>query len=291
MSDQRKFEAEIIADYACELGENPVWHPMEQRLYWCDISRGRLFRYSPESQIHEQCYEGRTIGGFTIQADGALLLFMDGGAVAIWREGFPLQIVQQIEAERTSRFNDVIADPMGRVLCGALPTSDRKGRLYRVDLDGSFHVLLENVGCPNGMAFTLDNRGVYFTDSDEGEIYLFDYDVESGSLSNRRVMARFDAADGQPDGIALDVEGRLWIALWDGACIVRLGSNGSVEERIPIPAVKTTSLAFGGEAGTEMYITTAGGDEKDINGNHAGALFRLRTGVAGRAEFLSRIGS
>jgi D-xylono/L-arabinono-1,4-lactonase len=289
VNDQEPCEVEVIADYACELGENPLWHPMEHCLYWCDILKGRLYRYSPASDIHEQCFEGRTIGGFTIQADGALLLFMDGGTISMWREGWPLQIVAQIEAERTSRFNDVIADPLGRVLCGAMPTSERKGRLYRIDLDGSIHVLLENIGCPNGMAFTLDNRGVYFTDSDEREIYFFDYNVEDGSLTNRRVIARFDDADGLPDGATLDAQGRLWSALWLGSGIVRLRNDGSIAERISIPALKTTSLTFGGQNYSDIYVTSAGGDAKEPNGNLAGALFRLRSKIQGRAEFLSRI--
>lgn len=290
MDNRENCVVEVIADYACELGENPLWHPLERRIYWCNISKGHLYRYTPVNCVHERCFEGRTIGGFTIQADGALLLFMDGGTMSTWREGHPLQMVQQIEAERTSRFNDVIADPIGRVLCGAMSTDERKGRLYRVDLDGSFHVLLENIGCPNGMAFTLDNKGVYFTDSDEREIYLFDYDPTDGSLSNRQVIAKLADTEGLPDGANLDEQGRLWSALWEGGCIVRLRDDGSIDERISIPALKTTSLAFGGENYSDLYVTSAGGDEKEACGQHSGALFRIRSNVVGRSEYLSRIG-
>ena len=77
----------LIADYACETGENPLWHPVERRLYWIDIPTGRLFRYDPATGHHEQCYQGRIVGGFTIQADGSLLLFMDRGTIALWRDG------------------------------------------------------------------------------------------------------------------------------------------------------------------------------------------------------------
>ncbi|WP_433967103.1 SMP-30/gluconolactonase/LRE family protein [Tunturiibacter gelidiferens] len=77
----------LVADYACDTGENPIWHPFEQKLYWCDIPRGWIFRFDPSTGAHERCYEGRTVGGFTIQADGSLLLFMDRGTIAIWREG------------------------------------------------------------------------------------------------------------------------------------------------------------------------------------------------------------
>lgn len=92
-------QPQLIADYACEIAENPLWHPIEQRLYWCDIPMGRLFRYDPAIGAHEQCYEGRMIGGFTIQADNSFLLFMDKGAVAIWRDGAPIKVIAQVASE------------------------------------------------------------------------------------------------------------------------------------------------------------------------------------------------
>jgi|ERR1017187_9707956 D-xylonolactonase len=108
---------ECIADYCCKMGENPLWHPLEKRLYWCDIPNGRIFRYDPASRIHEKCYEGRSVGGFTVQDDGSLLLFMDRGTIANWHDGGLTELLAEIETERSSRFNDVIADPRGRVEC------------------------------------------------------------------------------------------------------------------------------------------------------------------------------
>lgn len=282
-------ELELIADYACEIGENPLWHPRERRLYWIDISNGRLFRYDPVTGEHEQCYQGRPVGGFTIQADGSLLLFMDRGTIALWREDAFIEIVPEIADERFSRFNDVIADPCGRVFCGTMSTSERKGRLYRLDPDRSIHLVLEGIGCSNGLAFTLDRRGLYYTDSFAREIYLFDYNVEDGSLSHQRVFARFGEADGLPDGATLDAEGGLWSALWDGACIVRFLPSGEIERRIKVPARKASSLTFGGENYTDIYITTAGGNSKEENGRLAGALFRLRAQTPGLPEFSSHI--
>jgi D-xylono/L-arabinono-1,4-lactonase len=280
---------ECIADYACETGENPLWHPLEKRLYWCDIPNGRIFRYDPASGIHEKCYEGRTVGGFTIQSDGSLLLFMDRGTIAIWHDGMLTEILPEIEAEKASRFNDVIADPRGRVFCGTMSSSASKGRLYRLDVDGSLHVVLTDIACSNGMAFTVDQKGFYYTDSIAREIYIFDYNVEDGVLSNHRVFARFDESDGLPDGATLDADGRLWSALWDGGCIVRLAVDGRIEKRISLPTRKTTSLTFGGEDYSDIYITTAGGNSRQMDGPLAGALFRLKTQVRGAPEFFSRV--
>ena len=129
-------QPELIADYRCEVGENPLWHPDEQKLYWTDIPRGHLFRYDPATDEHERCYDGPPVGGFTLQEDGALALFMERGAVRTWRDGFIDTIVEDIPRERTSRFNDVIADPKGRVFGGTMSTENQLGRLYRVEPDG-----------------------------------------------------------------------------------------------------------------------------------------------------------
>jgi D-xylonolactonase len=279
----------MVVNCACEVGENPLWHPIERRLYWNDIPKGQIFRYDPVSNKHELCHEGRPVGGFTIQADGSLLLFMDRGTIALWREGMTTEIVPAVEEEKLSRFNDVIADPRGRVLCGTMSTNERQGKLYRLDTDGSLHVVVEGLRCSNGLAFTLDRRRLYYTDSFAHEIYLCDYDVEDGSLSNHRVFARFSDADGLPDGATVDSEGRLWSALWDGACIVRLLPNGEMEKRIQVPTRKASSLTFGGEDYCDIYITTAGANNKEENGELAGALFRLKSQTPGLPEFYSRV--
>jgi D-xylonolactonase len=280
---------ECLADYACETGENPLWHAAEKRLYWCDIPNGRIFRYDPAHGTHEECYRGRPVGGFTIQYDGSLLLFRDRGTIAIWKDGELTDLVPEIEGERNTRFNDVIADPVGRVFCGTMSTSERRGRLYRLDVNGSLRAILDGIGCSNGMAFSPDRKRFYYTDSFAHSIYSFDYCVEDGTLSNQAVFATFADADGLPDGATMDADGCLWSALWDGGCIVRLTPAGGIDARIVFPVPKTSSLTFGGEGYADIYVTTAGGNAKPQEGDLAGALFRVRTGVRGTPEFLSRV--
>jgi sugar lactone lactonase YvrE len=282
-------DAELIADYACETGESPLWHAKEQRLYWCDILRGRIFRFDPASGAHEICYEGRPVGGFTVQEDGSLLLFMDRGTIATWRDGELTTIVESIPEELESRFNDVIADPRGRVYCGTMSTERNQGRLYRLDLDGSLTRVFEGIGCSNGMAFSSDSESFFHTDSFARQICRYDYSVEDGVLTNRRIFAQFEAADGMPDGVTLDIQGRLWSALWDGGAVVRLGSDGHIETRILLPARKVSSVTFGGSDFTDLYVTTAGGNLRETDGRLAGALFRIRGVASGVPEFCSRI--
>ena len=283
-------QPELIADYQCHIGENPLWHPLEHRLYWTDIPRGRLFRYDPATGKHEQCYSGPPVGGFTVQADGTLLLFMARGAIAQWRDGHLNYIVEEISAERESRFNDVSADPVGRVFCGTMPTPTRPGRLYRLDPDGVLHLLLEGIGVSNGMGFTLDRQRMYYTDSVARSIYLFDYNEKTGALTNQRLWLQTPEGAGVPDGMTVDTQGYVWSARWDDSALYRYAPDGVEERRIEFPARKVSSVAFGGDDLSDLYVTTALTDgTKAGEGVGAGGLFRLRLGIRGLPEFFSRV--
>ncbi|HNR34099.1 MAG TPA: SMP-30/gluconolactonase/LRE family protein [Candidatus Hydrogenedentes bacterium] len=279
-----------VADYACECGEGPLWHPFDEFVYWVDIPAGRLFRHDPASGTHGVCYEGEPLGGFTIQADGSLLLFMARGAVSVWRNGNLTTVIDEIPDEQTTRFNDVIADPVGRVFCGTMPTAERPGRLYRLNTDGTIVKLLDGVECPNGMGFTLDRRQLYFTDSGRGEISLFDYDVATGDLANRRIFVTLPKNAGCPDGMTVDEDGFVWSAIWDGGRLIRFAPDGREDRCIEFPARKVSSCIFGGRNYGDLYVTTAGGNNKDAEGPGAGGLFRVDAGIKGMPEFLSRVG-
>jgi D-xylonolactonase len=283
-------QPELIADDACVTGEGPLWHPLEKRLYWVDIPTGRMFRYDPATGQHEQFYQGTVVGGFTIQSDGSLLLFMDKGSVKIWRNGSLTTVIEDIPDERNSRFNDVIADPVGRVFCGTMSSPDHSGRLYRLDTDGRLATVLEGIGTSNGLGFTPDRKHVYYTDSPKREIYLFDYDQSTGTICNQRIVIRTPEGQGVPDGMTVDAEGYIWSARWDGGALFRYDPDGHEVQSIPFPARKISSVTFGGDTYEDLYVTTAGGDQKDKDGQRAGALFRLRLGIRGVPEFFSRVG-
>lgn len=281
---------EIVVDCRCVTGENPLWHTAEKCVYWTDIPAGKLHRHDPLSRRTESFELGAPAGGFTIQEDGALLLFMARGAVRAWRAGrFVGTAIEELPDERENRFNDVIADPEGRVFCGTMSTPTRPARLYRLDGDASIRTVVEDVGTSNGIGFTPDRRGMYYTDTRKREIYLFDYDRRTGELANRRVFVRVPDGQGGPDGLTVDGDGCVWSARWGGHCIVRYAPDGAEILRIEFPAMKVSSLTFGGDTYEDLYVTTAGGDHREENGAGAGALFKLRPGVRGVPEFPSRI--
>jgi sugar lactone lactonase YvrE len=282
-------DLELVADCACVLGDGPLWHPQERRLYWLDIGRGRLLRFSSARAGYETCYEGVHVGGMTVQVDGSLLLFMEHGAVWRWRETLLGAVVEAIPEEQGSRFNDVIATPSGRVLAGTLPTpAGRRGSLYLLDTGGAVARLREGYGCPNGMGFAPDRRQLYLTDSETRTIERFDFDEATGRLGEPRVFVHLGEGS-TPDGLTVDLDGFVWSALQGSGRIVRFAPDGTEDRAVELPTPLVTSVAFGGDAYRDLYVTTGGADRRDLQGTVAGAVFRLRDAGQGAPEFFSRV--
>lgn len=282
---------ELIADYSCGNSEGPLWHAAEKRLYWSDIETGRMFWYDPAAKKHEQCYEGVKVGGFTIQADGNLLLFRTKGNVVTYHNGKVIQtIIESIPEAEAGRFNDVIAGPLGQVYAGTI-VPEGQGKLYHLKKDGSYTTILESQGCPNGMAFSKDLKTFYYTHSPEHTIWQFDYDKATGNVTHKRPLTVTEKADGYPDGFTIDSSDHFWSARWDGSCVIRLSPDTKEVQRIHLPCKKVSSVTFGGKHLDELYLTTAGAEDRAQNGATAGSLYRVTGhGFTGRPEYLSRVG-
>jgi D-xylonolactonase len=286
-----EFTLTPLADYACHTGEGPLYHPTENAVYWTDIPAGRLFRLDLTTGEHHPIEIGRPVGGFTLQDDGALLLFLDRGSVAIRHaNGALTTVVEEIPDEIETRFNDVIAAPDGSVFCGTMPTKERAGRLYHLATDRTVTKLLDGIGCSNGCGFTPDRRAMYYTDSGAGTITRFAFDPTTSALTDPVLFAKAESGGGAPDGMTVDADGFVWSTRWDGACIVRYAPDGQEVGRIPFPVQKVSSATFGGPDTATLYVTTAGGTQKETDGALAGALFALTIpGVHGVAEFVSTV--
>ena len=281
-------EVVALANYHCKVGENPLWHPGEGRIYWLDIDTGRIFRLDHASGEHECFYRGPVLGGFTLQADGSLLLFEADRIARLEANGTRRVLKEGIDGDM-SRFNDVIADPEGRVYAGTIGRTDQSGGVYRVERDGSVECLWKGTGCANGMGFTSDLTRFYWTCSTTRTLFEFDYDRATGHMSNRRVFDRVDERDGTPDGLTLDSDDAIWTVRWGGGVALKMNAAGEELSRITFPVSKTSSLAFGGPELDTLYVTTAGGDGEGKTASADGTLFRVRVEARGRAEFRSRI--
>jgi len=279
----------IVANYQCETGEGPTWHPLENVLYWVDIPRGLMFRYDPETGKHTNVFKGPELGGITVQKDGSILMFMEKGQVGIWQNGEFEVLIDHIDGEEDSRFNDVIAAPNGSVFCGTMPTERHEATLYRIDKDLSIHRIVENVGISNGLGFTKDLSRMYYTDSTARTIYKFDFDPESSQVANRKIFLQTDDDGTIPDGMTVDSEDCVWSARWDGYSLYRYTPDGEEIEKVNFDTKKISCPTFGGPDFSDLYVTSAGGHNLAENGPTAGALFRLRTGVIGKQEYFSDI--
>jgi len=282
------FALEPVANYHCQVGENPLWDERERRLYWVDIETGRIFRVDHESGEHE-CFHRNAdkIGGFTFQEDGSLLLFEVDRIAVLGKDGTRRVIAEQIDSGMV-RFNDAIADPEGRVFAGSIGKTDHSGGLYRIDHDGSVETMWHGTGCANGMGFTPDLRQFYWTCSTNYLIYIADYQRETGALSNRRVFHRAAREQGIPDGMTVDRLGRVWSARWEGSALLCLNAEGDVLECVQLPVSRVSSVAFGGPELDTLYVTSGGGTwEGSVPDD--GTLYRFKVSVPGTAPFRSRV--
>jgi D-xylonolactonase len=285
---------ELVAPLQCEVGENPLWHPEAETLFFLDITKGTIYAYHPASNKSSVFAQTRVTGGFTLQRDGSLLLFQDGRIAILSRNG-DLREVASNCCPGSERFNDVIADPEGRVYAGAM---GGKGKLMRFDPDGSVTVVVEGLSIPNGMGFAPDLRGMYFTDSLPRKLYYFDYDRKTGNLSNQRVFADISPNEGLPDGMTMDSDGFVWSAIWFGGRVKRFAPDGSLDREVFLPVSQTSAVTFGGPDLADMYVTSAAivpGMELrppgfDATAALGGGLYRLRVpAVRGKAAFRSNL--
>lgn len=272
------------------LGEGPIWHALESKLYWIDIPKGQLHTYDPATKKNEVILEECPIGGYTIQPDGSLILFRDKGNVAHFKDGKVVKnLIDQVDGETDGRFNDVIAAPCGRVFCGTMPTEKHRGSLYRLDLDGSLHQVIDDIGISNGLGFTPDAKQMYHTDSTARIIYRYDYDQQTGEIKNKTTFAEIDEALGVPDGMSVDSNGHVWSAIWGGYCIIEFDVDGNEVNRYKTTCARPSCVTFAGSDYKRMVITSYGANGEAEFGENAGGMFTMQCDVAGKAEFNSRI--
>jgi sugar lactone lactonase YvrE len=235
---------------------------------------------------------GQMVGAVVPRRSGGLMLVMHHGFACLKPETGDLVAIADPERHLPrNRFNDGKCDPAGRLWAGTM-SIDREphaGSLYCLDTDCAVRHVLQGVTCSNGIVWSLDHSTMYYIDTPTQQVDALDYEVQSGRVSNRRVAVVVPEALGKPDGMAIDAEGMLWIAMWGGGCLTRWNPNsGALDRTVSIPALHVTSCAFGGKGLDELYVTTARvrmTETELAEYPHAGGLFRVRGGIQGIETF------
>ena len=281
---------ETVAKVGCTVGESPLWHPDQLRLYWVDTAGGRMFQFDPATGVSEQFYCGEPIAAFTMQCDGSLLLFASSGRVIEMRNG-RLDIAVERPTEGTRQFNDVIADPVGRVFASVKAGPSGNGSIVLIERDRTMLTVADGLAEPNGLGFSPDRRCLYAAITKEHRICCLDYNAGTGEVANQRTLVEICKETGMPDGLTVDSEGFIWCAHWNGGCVARYDPAGVEKCRVDLPVEKPSSVTFGGQDYTDIYVSTSRGDDWTDPSPGAGALYRFNVGIRGVPEFWSRVGA
>ncbi|WP_243767420.1 SMP-30/gluconolactonase/LRE family protein [Paenibacillus agricola] len=279
---------ELVLDAHAALGEGPCWDHGSGLLYWVNIVDKQIRVFNPQ-----------TVEDRTIQLDqmvGAVVPRQSGGLVAALQHGFYLLDLETEQLTLISdpedhlpdnRFNDGKCDPVGRFWAGTTSTQevDTIGSLYCLGSDHSVRKMVDGVIVSNGLAWSPDGRTMYYIDSPTKRVVAYDFDMETGALSQLRTIITIAEDGGYPDGMTIDAEGMLWVAQWGGWQVSRWNPHtGELLATIPVPVAQVSSCTFGGANLDELYITTASVRQTAeflAKQPHAGGLFRVKPGVTG----------
>jgi sugar lactone lactonase YvrE len=285
MTNRPLTEFDVAVEARAELGEGPRWDAASGTLLWVDIPGHRVHRYDPVTGLDSaELVPGVVSLALPRRSGGAVIGLPDGLHVL---DGERSPLVAPVEAERTdTRTNDGACDAAGRLWVGtmALDEASPLGGLYRVDADLSVTTVLSGTTISNGLGWSPSGDRLYFIDSPTRRVDVFDFDPETGALEGRRRFAAVEVEGAVPDGLAVDAEGGVWVALHGGWGLRRYAPDGELAAVVKLPVARVTSCGFGGADLRDLYVTTRreGLSAGELAAQPlAGALLRLDVGVAG----------
>jgi sugar lactone lactonase YvrE len=255
---------ECVLECENHLGEGPVWDVEEGRLYWVDgtgrrVGKPSIWRLDPRTGKVEHWSLHHDVGALALRKGGGAVLALDDGFYFFDFDSGKLDLIQLVDADQPrSRLNDGKCDRRGRFIAGGMDDKEvlKICGLWRLDPDLTVAKLDDGIICTNGPCWSPDDKTFYVADTFQGEFWAYDYDLETGALSNKRVFASFKGDPGVADGSTVDAEGYMWNAQVIGGDLVRYAPDGSVERRIGMPVRNITSVMFGGDKLDELYVTS-----------------------------------
>jgi sugar lactone lactonase YvrE len=282
-------KAELAYEIPSLLGEGALWSVGLQQLWWVDIEGKKLNLYHPSTNQNQSFDMPSRIGTVVEVAneDRVIVALEDGLYFFDWNTN-TLEFIINPEASKPDlRFNDGKCDPQGRFWVGSMHMNQTTGAagLYRLNRDLTVYQALDQITISNGIVWTSDHKTMYYIDTPTGKVMGYDYDPETGAISNPRVAVEIPQGTGHPDGMAIDVEDKIWVAHWGGAAVYRYDPlTGKTLLKVEVPALNITSVAFTGPELKTLLITSAsvGMDENQVqNFPLAGSLFTVEVDVKG----------
>ncbi|SNZ01745.1 SMP-30/gluconolactonase/LRE family protein [Flagellimonas pacifica] len=282
-------------------GEGPLWVPKTRELYWTDSDGKSIRCYSDKLGTWKEISNGIHASSLVLHSDGGLVYGSKTGFYHLDESMNIRSIAEQFENRPITNINDIIADPVGRVYGGQEcfdPDGDYEtGNLYRIDLDGKVSVIEDGLHLSNGMGFSPDLAFFYLVDTIARNIYVYDFDEKKGSISNKKVLATLKRSEGLPDGLTVDSDGFVWVAMFLGSGLIRFDPDGKIERKIDLECAQPTSLTFGGKDLNEIFVTSASmywetslaPENHDYNKPRGGELYRIKQEVIGKVEYLAKI--
>ena len=280
--------ASLAFDGRLQLGEGPVWDAARGRLLFVDIMRGLVHEFDPVTTRDRVIDVGEPVGAVAPTTRGDWLIATMRGFFRLDPESGRTTLVALVEADRdNTRMNDAYVDSQGRLWAGTMGMDKVPGRgsLYRLDPDGSVHTMLTGITTSNGIDWSPDDRLMYYVDTGNPRIDLFDFDAAAGQIANRRTFVEIPGEAGKPDGLVVDEQGGVWLAFWGGAAVHRYTPDGRLDQVVRVPVSLTTKPAFGGPELEDLYITSAWialDTGQRAAEPTAGGVFHIRPGIRGR---------
>ena len=280
---------EPVGDVTAALGEGPYWVPEDDCLLWVDIEGARLHRtYFPSRETVTDSPGPVSAafpavgGGILIAGGAALTLLFPAERGGQW----VARTIADAPAREDIRFNDAGVDPAGRVWAGSMHMAEAApvGELYRLEAGGRLNPGVKNVTVSNGLGWSPDGSRMYYADTPLRRVDVFDYDPATGEAFARRPFADLSEAEGVPDGLTVDADGCVWVAMWGGSALRRFTPEGQPDAVLPVPVSQPTSCAFGGPDLADLYITSARvglTDDQLAAQPLAGRLLHVRPGPVG----------